>query len=183
MIKSYETLPEGYEKIKAIDLEKDRGLFWLLNLGAIVLYAPFFVMFFRHVSEATPFSILLVFPIFVINIIIHELIHAIFFKLSKGVKVRYKFHGFAASASCPDIYFKKWHYLAVGLAPFVILGIVYVAVIILAPAEYKAMGYLLLGNHVASCLGDYLVSYYLLKYKNPLLVNDYGVGMKFYQKA
>jgi len=183
MIKAYTVLPEGYERSKVLDLEKNRKLFWFLNIASIVIFIPFLPAFFNHIEYAQPLSLILYLPLMILNIVVHELIHAAFFKLAKGVNIKFKFHGFAASASSPDTYFKKWHYFAVGLAPFIVLNLIYIPFFIFAPLHLISLAAVLLGNHLSSCIGDYIVSIYLLRYKPSTLVKDYGVGMEFYRKS
>ena len=40
-IKSVDALPEGYQLDREINLEKDKRLFWMINILSIVLFIPF----------------------------------------------------------------------------------------------------------------------------------------------
>ena len=117
----------------------------------------------------------------ILSIIIHELIHGIFFKLGTKEKVSYKFHGWAASASVKGIYFYKHHYVLTGLAPFMIITPLLVACIFIFPAEALGL-YTLIAFHTASCIGDFYVVYKLSKFGDQTLIHDYGIGMTFYTK-
>ena len=182
-LKSYNKLPDDY--ILSYDLNmKNKGLFIWLNVLSVIILIPFLIAYIIYI-QATSFT--LIFDIqgysltlagLVLMIIIHELIHGIFFKMGTREKVSYKFHGWAFSASVKGIYF---YYLLVGLAPFVILSPIFILLMFIFPT-YSAALYFILALHTSACVGDFYVIYKLLKYPEDSLIHDYGIGMSFYIK-
>ncbi len=185
-IRSHSTLPEGYQQAYALDLKEDKKLMILVNLYAFIPLIPFVVIYFWLIAPEMTYLEFnnWDFPHFILQMIlmmiVHELIHGIFFKLGTKEKVRYQFHGIYASASVKGIYFYKHHYLVVGLAPFVILTIVY-SLLLLIPGQF-IFWYIILAMHTSACIGDFYVTLKLLKYPADTLIEDYGVGMVFYTK-
>jgi len=189
MFKSYDTLPEGYSLLGEINMKDNKMEFLFLNIGAIVM---FIVVMFAWVgiigplTVSEPLAMLVLMVLFVVNIIIHEWIHAIFFKRGNDVKVTFKFHGFAASASVPGRFFSKKQYLITGMAPFVILTIVYAAVAWFAylylTTSYQAVTAFLMAIHISGCMGDFYVTAKLMSKDPSILVEDYGIGMRYFSK-
>ncbi|MDD3999904.1 MAG: DUF3267 domain-containing protein [Bacilli bacterium] len=183
-VKSFKDLPEGYKKVDALDLKEDKRLLILVNVLSILLILPFiplYIVFNYKISNTQIYvSVLFIFIGYIIIIIIHELIHGIFFKLGTKEKIKYRFHGVYASASVDHIYFKKNHYLVVSLAPVVILTIVLSILAYIFCEDYFLHFYILIAIQFGSAAGDFYVVYRLLKHDKNTLIRDYGVGMEFY---
>lgn len=115
------------------------------------------------------------------SFIIHEWIHGLFFKHYSKQKVKYKFHGWAASASTPGVFYYKKSYIVIGLSPAVIInGILLIIFFLVEPA--RVMTFILLAMHFSGCAGDFYVVYKLRKYSKETLVEDTGVGMNLFTK-
>jgi hypothetical protein len=183
-MKSVATLPIGYILDKEINLLKDKKLFLFVNIGSILLLIPFIIIaiLFQFQFEFEMVTSVIILPMMIVTIIVHELIHAWFFKMGTTEKVKFGFHGFAASASVPGVYFYKQHYLKVGLSPAVLLNLLLILLIILLPKLWFFPLYLNLAIHFGGCIGDFYVSWILRKYTNDTLIEDTGIGMKFYVK-
>ncbi|HOI46365.1 MAG TPA: DUF3267 domain-containing protein [Bacilli bacterium] len=184
-IKSVDALPEGYQLDREINLEKDKRLFWMINILSIVLFIPFvliaIVLQISFTIEIIP--VMMIFPLSIGAIIIHELIHGFFFKRGTKQKVKFAFHGWAASASVPGVYFYKHHYLKVGLSPAIILNGLLIFLLLVLPNAWFYPLYITLAIHFGGCIGDFYVSLLLRKYDASTLIEDTGVGMKFYTKT
>lgn len=187
-IRSYHTLPTGYKEKLSINL-KDKKILVFLNIGSILLILPFILGYviyldLNHYNDPitiNPLDILLYLVLAFFSIIIHELIHGIFFKLGTKEKVSYKFHGWAASASVEGIYFYKNHYILTGIAPFMIITPLLVASIYLFPMHSLGL-YIILAIHTAGCVGDFYVILKLIRCNSDTLIHDYGIGMTIYKK-
>ena len=187
MFESYKELPSDYALNDSIDLENNKKAFFIMNIGSVVLFIIvmfIWVFLFGALSFSDPIAMFILLGLFVLNIVIHEWIHGIFFKIGHGDNVQFKFHGFAASASIPDRYFSKKHYLLVGIAPFIFLMILYSLFSIFAyqylSDSYQFVSAVLIAIHISGCMGDFYVCLKLLKKNQNTLVQDYGVGMRFY---
>jgi len=187
MFESYKELPNGYELKDTLDLKNNKSAFFVLNIGSMALFVVvmfIWVFLFGALSFSDPIAMFVLLGLFILNIIIHEWIHGIFFKIGHSDKVTFKFHGFAASASIPDRYFSKKHYLLVGIAPFIFLMILYSLFALFAyqyfSASYQFVSAVLIAIHISGCIGDFYVCLKLLKKNESTLVQDYGIGMRFY---
>lgn len=183
MFITYETLPENYECFKKIDMKDSKMDFKMLNILLVIALIPFFMGLIIMGADFTIsfWGILLFILGYILSIILHELIHAIFFKLNPKVKVKFKFHGFAASASVPDVYFTKKHYYIVCLAPFIILNSILLMLLFFLTGGTFYLVYFLLAMHFSGCVGDLYVFYKMLLMPKRILIEDYGIGMRFYK--
>lgn len=188
MKKSYLELPENYKEIREVDLKNNKREFILINIGSLVLILPFIILYMNiekslGFEDGLWFSLILILSLvsmFVI-IVLHELIHGLFFKVFGKGKLKFGFHGFAVSCSMPTNYFNKTAYLIIGLAPLVLISIVTgILSIIFYNTDYFLLAYVPLAMNFSGAIGDMYVSIILLKSKKTVLVKDYGVGMKFY---
>lgn len=184
-IKSYSSLPEDYKLDFEVDMLKDEKVFLRINLGSFLLLIPFVLIgiLFQFTFEFEMWSALAIVPTMIATVIVHEVIHGIFFKLGTKEKIRYKFHGFAASASVKGVYFTKRHYLLVGLAPAVILNGLFILLCIFVRGPLFFLLYINLAVHFGGCTGDFFIALKLRRFSEDTLIEDTGVGMKFYRKS
>jgi len=185
---SYNELPNAYVKTWEVDLLKNKKMAVLMNVGALIIPIIMIVIFLILSNwnfEIDVFMTLLILILGLVSTtIIHELIHGLFFKLGTKEKLKFKLSLFFASASVPTAYFRKWHYLIVGLAPFVILdSILIVVCILLKNTEWLFGVYVLLSVHTGGCIGDFFISIKLIGEPKSVLIHDTGTGMTFYNKV
>lgn len=182
-IKSENVLPEGYEK-KFDCTIKPTKLMIILNILSIALIIPFYVvanLLYLNLSlTMTSFLYCILFAIFIV--ITHEYVHGIFFKLGTKKKVKFKFHGFAASASVPGVYYYKWYYIIIGLAPAVIINLLLLIACFFTTGEIFSIIYLVFAIHFAGCIGDFYICLKLIRYDSSTLIEDLGIGMRFFVK-
>jgi len=183
-MKSYTQIPEGYTLSYDLHLLKNKRVFVLLNVLSFVLIVPLLpgVLFFDFTTLEIPHLMLFI-VMMVLSVVIHELIHAFFFHRFSGTKVKFQFHGWAASASTPGIYYRKKYYLIIGLAPAVILNPILLLLALLLPAPYNLVSYLTLMVHFSGCVGDFYVTWIMRKYPEDMYAEDTGIGMRFYEKT
>lgn len=191
--KSVNQLPEGYELDYSLDLNENKKLFIKINLLAVLLLVPLVILFFLIIaytskevfnnsmeSESGKYLYFLIGV--VLYIIIHELIHALFFRFASKGKLKFTFNLKMASASIPDAFFYKKPYLMAGLAPAVIMSVIFIVLLILTDGTDFFLVYMLFLIHVCGCIGDFYVSWKLRKYPEDTLIQDYGMGMRFFIK-
>lgn len=173
----------------SVDLENDKKIWALLNGGhALFLILGLFIGYRLFPNAITVNIILnqnhfLLLIVFCIQIVIHELIHGLFIKITSGFKVDYGFTLSYAYAGNKLAYFNKKSYMAILLSPVIILGIINHILLIVLPPTYFASLFILQLLNVAGGIGDFYVTYLTLKMPDDMLVNDSGTIMKFYSKG
>lgn len=183
MFQPYNTLPDDYEMVKAINFVKNTRFALLINIlslilffvGVIVLTVP------KGGFSYDLFQILIVIGLLIPYIIIHELIHGLFFKINlKEKKVIYRFHGIAASAGVPDVYFQKGHFLLVSIAPFLITALVLMPFLFFVNDYWYTIVAMLAAANLAGSAGDLYLFVKLIFMDRRVLIEDYGPGMNFF---
>lgn len=192
MKRSFEVLPEGYEKDFGIDLMKDKKLAVLVNLLAVVigiamilpahLIVPIGMLFDFSQGMgmyALRFGVLIVSMI--LYVVLHEFVHGLTMKYFGVKKVHYGFHGLYASAGC-DEYLDKKSYLAVALAPVVVWGIVFLILQFFVDESWFWVVWLLQVINISGAAGDFYVTFKFARLSKDILVRDHGVGMEVFSR-
>jgi len=189
-MKALYTLPEGYQKIFQVNLQKDKKVALLINIGAAAIFIIMAVVMHQFVPVSTLFShpddflpyisrfITLAVGMY-LYIILHELTHGIVIKLSGSTSVHYGFTGLYAYAGS-DSYFDKRTYIAIALAPIVVWGIVLAILNILVPLEWFWVVYVIQIGNISGGTGDLYVTLKFSKMPDDILVRDSGIGMEVY---
>lgn len=185
-MRAVRTLPEGYEEIYSLDLQKDRRAVVAVNLVAsavaLLMLVPmgFLVPFstlLGAAGETTPFARILVLAVLMIAYMpAHELVHGVAMRICGTEKVEYGFTGMYAYARSGDCY-GKGAYIFIALAPIVFWGIVLAAANALVPVEWFWVVYLVQVANVSGSAGDLFVIVRISRLPKDILVKDYGVGM------
>lgn len=136
------------------------GLSWCACLG----YCS--VLFFMEdkTTYLIQFLLALVFC-FSVLIIIHELLHALAYKLVGAHRVYFgaKLSQFVFYAGCDDQKFTGVQYRLVALLPFVCISLLGLAALFLFPS-YFIFSMTVLGLHTLFCCGDFAVMNYIQQY-------------------
>lgn len=191
-MKAVEKLPDGYNEIYAINLQKDKKMSLLVNLLAIVIAILLVVPMHFVVPFSSLFSMesgmqdywlrygaMLV--LMVLYMILHELVHGIAMKLCGTKKVKYGFTGMYAFAGSAD-YYDKRSYIFIALAPVVLWGLVIAVINPFVPVEWFWVVYLIQVINLSGAAGDLFVTVKFSRLPKDILVQDYGVGMKVFSK-
>ena len=187
------------QKIKEFTISKSKLTLILLNLlgfGLFILSVPIFsklaglimALHLGAIPDEVQFTItgleLLVFLLtMVATLMIHELIHGLFFKVfAPDRPVKYGFHWYALSATSPGTKYSKGKFLWIGIAPFVFITI---GLSVLFGLGFLTIpSYIFLASmHTAGCIGDFYFCILLLLAPKGILIEDTGVGMVFYQET
>jgi hypothetical protein len=171
-----QTLPPDYTPYFTLDLSKSKRLVLLLNVLAIGLFIGFGYLFLRAAILILPdgytavqddgfwstlgYSLLA----YLLMLVLHELVHGLFFWLFTRERARFGFKGAYAFATAPGWYFSKRHYLAVGLAPLILL-----------PWLVATAG------NASGAIGDLLIVGWLLTQPEPVLIQDQGDAVTAYR--
>ena len=189
-MKSTNTLPEGYEKIYSVDLQKNKKMLFGINGLALLIMAIMIVPVCFYIPMITLFDMekgillyILRFAVLllggVVYIILHELVHGIAMKLCGTKKIKYGFTGMYAFAGSDDYYSKK-PYIFIALAPVVLWGVVLLAINLLVPTEWFWVVYFIQIGNISGAAGDFFVTFKFSRMPSDILVKDYGVGMEVY---
>ncbi len=183
-------LPESYTRIWDLDLSRDRKTALLLNLLSLPLFVLFGWIFLSVASVFRPeissldflrkltahmatlyVEFLLVVIVFTV---LHECIHGIFFWLFTrdrpvfGVRLLY------AYAGAPQWYIPRNQYAIIGLAPFVCISVVGMAVlplVSLSAAQIILFGMVM---NAAGAIGDLYVSGVVMRLPPDVMIQDTG---------
>lgn len=191
-MRSYKTLPEGYEQIYEIDLQKNKKLSLWVNLLAILIAVVMAVPAHFAVPISTLFSMeqgmkryLIRFAVLMVlmvaYIFLHELVHGVAMKLCGTQRVKYGFTGLYAFAGSDDYYGKR-PYLFIALAPVVLWGVVLAIVNFFVPAEWFWVVYFIQIFNLSGAAGDLFVTVKFSRMPKDILIRDHGVGMKVFAK-
>lgn len=189
-MKAVRRLPEEYEKIYSVNLQKDKKAALVINIISIVIFVAMMVLMHFAVPIVYLFDLkggmwayLLRFAVLLVSmvayIIAHEWIHGVAMKHCGTRKVKYSFTGMYAAAGSDDYYTKK-AYIFIALAPIVVWGVVLGIINLLVPKSWFWIIYMLQIYNIAGAAGDLYVTVKFSKMPKDILIQDSGVGMTVY---
>ena len=191
-MKAIKALPEAYQEIYSVDLQKERKTALFVTLIALLISAQLIIpmLFLVPVSTlfdmsrglgryAIRFAALLV--LLIAYMVLHELVHGIAMKICGTEKVKYGFTGLYAFAGSDDYYSKK-AYIFIALAPVVLWGVVLAIICPLVPDDWFWVVYFIQITNLSGAAGDLYVTVRFSRFPKDILVRDYGVGMTVYSK-
>jgi hypothetical protein len=201
MPKAMQHLPTGYELTGEINLNKNTGLVWGLNLAGLVLFLlvglgmTFLIHLLRpEVSSAglsfstNSFNVgsffgtvaLLILALLGI-VILHEAIHGLGFWWVTGSRPKFGFKGVYAYAAAPEWYLPKHPYLGIGLAPLLVITTVGIILMVIGPASWINATWFVVTLNAAGSIGDLFAVVWLLTKPRDVRVRDFGDRISVYQ--
>ncbi|MDR0532304.1 MAG: DUF3267 domain-containing protein [Oscillospiraceae bacterium] len=191
---NYDTLPEGFQCVRTVDL-KDKKLAQKLNLLALPVFLGLVVpMIFlvppnlaalpETISGLFRYWLLLLFWLvaLIALTILHELIHAFAMRLVAKAKPGFGFTGLVAYCNCETKYICKRHYYVIALAPLVSITILLGVACFLLPPAWFWFSYGALAAHAASAMGDVWICTLFARLPPDILMIDRGAKMDVYSK-
>lgn len=181
-MKNFLELPQNYHESFKVDLQKDKKLAILINVLAAIIFIRVFVvgMFISPMSHFGIFSALMFILVNILYIVLHELIHGLFMRIFSGVRPHYGFTGLYAYAGS-NVYFNRFHYIIIALAPVVIWGIVLALLCMLTNGTiWFWIFYLTEAMNLSGAAGDFYVTWRFSKLPKDILIQDTGVSMTVY---
>ena len=189
-MKAIKELPVGYKKIYSVNLQKDKKIATIINVGAILIavlmavpmnfYIPISTLFDFTQGVKNYFTRFIVLMVSMIAyLILHEAVHGVAMKICGTKKVKYGFTGLYAYAGSDDFYDKK-SYIFIALAPVVLWGIVLAVVNCFVSQNWFWVVYLIQISNISGAAGDIYVTAKFSKMPDDILVTDCGVGMTVY---
>ena len=179
-------LPSNYTLSATIDLAKNMRLMLILNLVGLALFflIGWLLLFLARLlrpSQPAEFSlhftllkVLGLLLVYAFTLILHELVHGLFFWLLTGERPIFGLRQLYAFAGAPDWYLPRNWFLLVGLAPLVLITFFGAWLLIYIPIP--AILYLIfaLATNISGALGDVYVVVWLLFLPSSILVRDQG---------
>lgn len=178
--------------VKEFNLLEDKKILTILNIASIPLILIFAVLFILLSSLThdlgkidTDFSgleLLLGVGILFILVVIHELIHGLFFKVfNPNGKVAFGFKNGMAYATSPNSFYSKWKFIIILLSPFVFITVALYILMLLG--VINAIVFTIFASlHASCCVGDFYMTFLVAKQAKGVLVEDTDVGINLYVK-
>lgn len=187
-----QTLPNGYVQSAEINLKKDKRLNILLNIGAFIVFILMFFLLSGFTAlvrpDITNFSVTITIGkmlgalgLTVIVLILHEIIHGLFFWIFSHGRPVFALRPLYAYAGAPTWFFHKHQYAITALGPLVIIGAVGLLLLLLAPISWILMIVFLMALNTGGAVGDLFVFIRLLKCSPTSFTNDTGDVVTFFE--
>ena len=117
----------------------------------------------------------------VLVMLIHELVHGLFFWWFAGQRPTFGVKGlYIYAAAPPEVYFPRNHYLIVGVAPLVLLTLVGLLLMLIVPVVAVPILSLFIAFNAAGAAGDLVMAVRLLSYSPGTLMQDSDTGVVVY---
>lgn len=192
MVGNMKTLPAGYEKIRDIDLKKNRREALIVNVTAAIIAVVMAVIGHFIVPVQTLFDMTSVPAYFarfgvllvglVAYIILHEAVHGVVMYHYCKVKPTFGFTGMYAYAGSTAFYNRR-SYIVIAMAPVVFWGVVLAILMPLVPKTWFWVVYFIQMNNISGAAGDLYVTSLMMKMPEDILVRDAGVSMEVFGRA
>ena len=197
-MKPTQSLPNSYRSIGTFDVRNNSQTMIRLNILGFVLFAVsawFFVVVLNVLRPeeaknglAVSFSdlggmvqtLLAVILATAAMIVLHEVVHGIFFWLFTRSIPKFAFKGLYAYAAAPQWYLPKSYYLVVALAPLVVLSLAGMALMLVVPSSWFIILLLFLVINASGAIGDLWVTAWLVRQPNTCYANDLGDAVTLY---
>lgn len=176
---------------RVVVMDNPKVIFWL-NVASIIVFMTLLAIL-TSITDTTSFnfnvadgrqlitSSILAGILIIVSFPIHELIHGAAYKLFQPQRpVKFGFKQGMLYATSPETQYRRWQFMIVGMAPFVLLTVVFVACWGLGWLS-TGLFVLVTAVHGSGCTGDaYLVGRLLLTPKGSW-VTDTDQGIDIYQ--
>ena len=192
MVGNMKTLPAGYEKIRDIDLKKNKREALIVNVTAAIIAVVMAVIGHFIVPIQTLFDMTSVPAYFarfgvllvglVAYIILHEAVHGVVMYHYCKVKPTFGFTGMYAYAGSTAFYNRR-SYIVIAMAPVVFWGVVLAILMPLVPKTWFWVVYFIQMNNISGAAGDLYVTSLMMKMPEDILVRDAGVSMEVFGRA
>jgi hypothetical protein len=188
-------LPENYHHYKTLDLH-DYKVMIILNLVAIGMLVPTIFAFNKLVNLLRPELsgvslypirlsakyILYIFIVSFIVIIVHELIHGVFFWINTRDKPIFAFKFLYAYAAAPEWYIPRVNFIAIGLSPVILITLLVIFLILIVPTSLIVIMSLAGIINFAGSTGDFVVILWILTQPKDCLLRDSGDSFDVYHQ-
>lgn len=198
MTLSTKTLNHNYTHKLEIDFQKNKKLFFSINLISLISFVIFYLIFYYISLLIIPsvtdniifyvnsfqnlpiiFDFIFLAVIFLV-LYLHELIHAFFFYMFTKEKPVVGIKSIYAFAAAPEWYINKNEYLIISLSPMVLITIIGFILLAVFPFQYLSIVFFTFTVNAAGSVGDIWISILLFNKPKNSLVNDTGLVSTIY---
>lgn len=187
-----QTLPEHFTLAWSLDIRHDLRLNLLLQLVGLALMAlsGWLLLIIlgwlrpnvRLASPANPLSwLLILLGVMIAVIILHELVHGLFFWLFSRHLPQFGLGQGYAFAAMPDWYFPRVQYLIIGLSPLLVLTGLGLVLCLFLPAGWLLLLLAGMAINVGGASGDIYVCLLIARETPRVLIRDTGDGFQLYR--
>lgn len=178
------SLPDGYSEIKKVNLQKDKRVAIIINMGAIGIMAALFILgiVVTPLYFGNKLSFFVVLLGAAVYMVAHELIHGILIKKYSGKKAKYKFTGLYILTGS-KAYFNKREYRVIAVAPVILFGIVLLLFNIILPKEWFWRVYFIQIANLSVSFGDIYISSLISRFHSNVLIKGEGVTVTIYSQT
>lgn len=188
-------LPPGYILHRKIDLTKDRRLLIGLNVSGLILLFPFGWLFTRIAATVRPSDysqsgsfftyptiiyVLVIVIVISIFIILHEIVHGVFFWSVTRQSPKFGFKGAYAYAAAPGWFIPRNPYLLIGISPLMVISIIGICLLALLPVDLLFPIVIGLIFNAIGSVGDIYVVLWLLGRPSTDYIEDQGDAMSVF---
>jgi hypothetical protein len=180
--------------IYSLNLKQNKVAMWGMNLGSVLLLFLFGWLFLVYVQQIRPgilaevvllsfnplYFVISLIAVFAAMIVLHELIHGIFFYFFSRQLPKFGLRGWYAFASAPGWFFPRRQYLVISLAPIICISMLGMILLAILPAEAMVLILFAVIINAASSIGDLWITLKLAFERRSVAVEDVGDGMYFY---
>lgn len=188
--------PVGYELVKVIDTVHNKKESFIVNslsasvIVLMILLGAWIFGFERLEAMLTSnepgvlrwfvFRMAVILLMAAVYILLHEGIHVVFIKLlRRDCAVKFSYKIVYASVGC-DACFSKVEYLAICIAPVLLLGLLLTVLCVAVPAHWQWPVFIIQVLNLSSAAGDIYIFAILSRMPKNLLVRDDGVTINVF---
>ena len=186
--------PENAVLVYSLNLKKNKAAAWAMNGASIpllFLFGGLFLAYFLLIrpdiwtgmlatSNTDLLSLIVLIAVFAAMIVVHELVHGVFFWIFTRSHPVFGLRGWYAFAAAPGWFLPRGQYLIITLAPFVILSLVGMVLMAILPVMTAATALIMTAFNATSSVGDLWIAFRLVGQRRPVIVEDLGDGVNFY---
>jgi hypothetical protein len=186
--------PENAVLVYSLNLKKNKAAAWAMNGASIpllFLFGGLFLAYFLLIrpdiwtgmlatSNTDLLSLIVLIAVFAAMIVVHELVHGVFFWIFTRSRPVFGLRGWYAFAAAPGWFLPRGQYLIITLAPFVTLSLLGMLLMAILPVMTAATALIMTAFNATSSVGDLWIAFRLVGQRRPVIVEDLGDGVNFY---
>jgi hypothetical protein len=185
-------LPPSYQQSRTLDLASRPGLMILLNLVGLLLFFAFGLAFLYLAVKLYPgipfgisgfsalWGILAFLLVYALVLLLHELVHGLFFVIFTRSRPHFGLKQMYAYASAPDWYIPRNQFLVVGLAPLIFITLAGFILLPLVSANVATLTLFAMAVNASGAIGDLYTVVWILRFPAESYVCDYGEKFTIY---
>ena len=187
-------LPDNAKLVYSLDLLKNKRAFWLLQIPAALGFFIFGFLFLLWTTWLRPnllqtlsagveiklLDLLALVISLVVFLVLHELIHGAFFWIYSRSRPKFGLRSGYAFAAAPGWYFPRRQYLMIAFAPFVLLSILGMILLVVVPVGMLPAILFGVVTNAAGAVGDIWIVLKIIRERRNIVIEDLGDGFHFY---